>query len=117
MGVKVVIPTPLRQYTERKDSVVAEGQTVEEVLLNLTTQYGDLRKHEGRGRLVVEPILERILDPSGDVRSFVNIYRNDEDIRNLERAQTPVKETDVLSIVPSIAGGRGDGLSGPSKPD
>ena len=91
MGVKVVIPTPLRQYTERKDSVLAEGQTVEEVMRSLTTQYGDLRKH--------------LFSDDGKLRSFVNIYRNDEDIRYLEREQTPVKETDVLSIVPSIAGG------------
>ena len=91
MGVKVVIPTPLRQYTERKDSVVADGRTVEEVLTNLTAQYGDLRRH--------------LYSEDGKLRSFVNIYRNDEDIRYLEREQTPVKETDVLSIVPSIAGG------------
>ena len=93
MGVKVVIPTPLRQYTERKDSVLAEGQTVEEVLRDLTAQYGDLRKH--------------LYSEDGKLRSFVNIYRNDEDIRYLERERTPVKETDVLSIVPSIAGGSG----------
>ena len=93
MGVKVVIPTPLRQYTERKDSVLAEGKTVEEVLHDLTTQYGDLRKH--------------LYSEDGKLRSFVNIYRNDEDIRYLERERTPVKETDVLSIVPSIAGGSG----------
>ena len=91
MGVKVVIPMPLRQYTERKDSVVAEGQTVEEVLRSLTAQYGDLRKH--------------LYGEDGKLRSFVNIYRNDEDIRYLEGEKTPVKETDVLSIVPSIAGG------------
>jgi len=93
MGVKVVIPTPLRQYTERKDSVLAEGRTVDEVLRDLTAQYGDLRKH--------------LYSEDGKLRSFVNIYRNDEDIRYLDREQTPVKETDVLSIVPSIAGGCG----------
>ena len=92
MGVKVVIPTPLRQYTERRDNIVVEGQTVEEVLRNLTAQYGDLRKH--------------LYSEDGKLRSFVNIYRNDEDIRYLEREKTPVRETDVLSIVPSIAGGQ-----------
>ena len=101
MGVKVVIPTPLRQYTERKDNVVAEGQTVEEVLQNLTAQYAELRKH--------------LYSEDGRIRSFVNIYRNDEDIRYLSREKTPVKETDVLSIVPSIAGGCGDGPAGPSR--
>ena len=96
MGVKVVIPTPLQQYTERKDSVVAEGETVEEVLRSLTAQYGDLRKH--------------LYGEDGKLRSFVNIYRNDEDIRYLEREKTPVKENDVLNIVPSIAGGSRDRL-------
>jgi len=99
MGVKVVIPLPLRQYTERKDIVVAEGQTVEEVLRSLTAHYGDLRKH--------------LYGEDGKLRSFVNIYRNDEDIRYLEREKTPVKENDVLNIVPSIAGGR-EGRAGPS---
>ena len=93
MAVKVIIPTPLRQYTERKDSVEVEGQTVEEVLRNLTARYNDLQRH--------------LYSEEGKLRSFVNIYRNDEDIRYLEREQTAVKENDVLSIVPSIAGGFG----------
>jgi molybdopterin converting factor small subunit len=91
MGVKVIIPTPLRQYTGKSDSVVVEGRTVEEILANLTLQFGDLRKH--------------LYNEEGKLRSFVNIYRNDEDIRYLEREKTAVKETDV-TIVPSIAGGR-----------
>ena len=91
MSVKIVIPTPLRQYTEERDNVVVEGRTVEEVLRNLTAQYGELQRH--------------LYSEDGKLRSFVNIYRNDEDIRYLEREKTPVKETDVLSIVPSIAGG------------
>ncbi|MBI3934517.1 MAG: MoaD/ThiS family protein [Acidobacteria bacterium] len=91
MGVKVIIPTPLRQYTGKSDSVVVEGQTVEEVLWNLLSQYGELRKH--------------LYSEDGKLRSFVNIYRNDEDIRYLDRERTAVKETDVVSIVPSIAGG------------
>ena len=93
MGVKVIIPTPLRQYTGKSDSVVVEGRTVEEILNNLMSQYGDLRKH--------------LYNEEGKLRSFVNIYCNDEDIRYLEREKTAVKETDVVSIVPSIAGGRG----------
>src|SRR6266404_2379674 len=91
MGVKVIIPTPLRQYAGKNDSVVVEGQTVAEIMRNLTARYGDLQKH--------------LYNEDGKLRSFVNIYRNDEDIRYLEREQTRVKETDVLSIVPSIAGG------------
>ncbi len=91
MGVKVIIPTPLRQFTGKSDSVVVEGRTVEDVLHSLTTQYSDLRKH--------------LYGSDGKLRSFVNIYRNDEDIRYLDREKTTVKETDVLTIVPSIAGG------------
>ncbi len=91
MSVKVIIPTPLRQYTGKADSVVAEGATVEQVLESLTTEYSDLRKH--------------LFTEEGKLRSFVNIYKNDEDIRYLEKEQTPVAESDVLSIVPSIAGG------------
>jgi len=91
MGVKVIIPTPLRQYAGKNDSVTVEGRTVAEIMGNLMTQYRDLKKH--------------LYNDDGKLRSFVNIYRNDEDIRYLEREQTPVKETDVLSIVPSIAGG------------
>ena len=91
MGVKVIIPTPLRQYAEKNDSVMVEGQTVAEVMRNLTSRYGDLQKH--------------LYNDEGKLRSFVNIYRNDEDIRYLNREETPVKESDILSIVPSIAGG------------
>ncbi len=91
MSVKVIIPTPLRKYTGKADSVVAEGATVEQVLESLTTEYSDLRKH--------------LFTEEGKLRSFVNIYKNDEDIRYLEKEQTPVAESDVLSIVPSIAGG------------
>ena len=97
MSVKVIIPAPLRQYTEKNDSVLVDGQTVDEVLRNLTERYGDLRKH--------------LYNDEGKLRSFVNIYRNDEDIRYLDKGSTAVKETDVLSIVPSIAGG------GPINPD
>src|SRR5579862_3870589 len=91
MGVKVIIPTPLRQYAGKNDSVVVEGRTVAEIMRNLTARYGDLQKH--------------LYTEDGKLRSFVNIYRNDEDIRYLDKEKTAVKETDVLSIVPSIAGG------------
>ena len=100
MGVKVIIPTPLRQYTGKTDSGVVEGQTVEEVLRNLTARYGDLRKH--------------LYSEDGKLRSFVNIYRNDEDIRYLERERTVVKENDVLSIIHSIAGALGRPCSLPT---
>ncbi len=91
MPVKVIIPTPLRQYTGSKDSIEVEGKTVAEALLGLTTQYGDLRRH--------------LYNDEGKLRSFVNVYLNDEDIRYLQKEQTPLVADDVISIVPSIAGG------------
>ena len=89
---KVLIPTPLRQYADKKDSIEMSGSTVGEVLIALTTQHADLRKH--------------LFNDEGKLRSFVNVYLNDEDIRYLEKDKTAVKEGDTLSIVPSIAGGR-----------
>ncbi len=91
MPVKVVIPTPLRQYTGKKESVEIDAKTVGEALAGLTSQYRDLRKH--------------LYNEDGKLRSFVNVYVNDEDIRFLQKDQTPLAETDVISIVPSIAGG------------
>jgi len=91
MPVQVIIPTPLRQYTEKKDSVQVEAKTVAEALAGIIAQYGDLRRH--------------LYTDEGKLRSFVNIYLNDEDIRYLQKELTPVGDNDVLSIVPSIAGG------------
>src|ERR1700686_1294672 len=88
---KVLIPTPLRQFTGKQDSVNAAGATVGEVLNNLTAQFPDLRK--------------QLFNDEGKLRSFVNVYLNDEDIRYLQKDATAVKPGDTLSIVPSIAGG------------
>src|SRR5450432_1359602 len=88
---KILIPTPLRQFTGKQDSVVAGGATVGEVLSALTTQYPDLRK--------------QIFNDEGKLRSFVNVYLNDEDIRYLGKDATPAKDGDTISLVPSIAGG------------
>jgi sulfur-carrier protein len=90
--VKVIIPTPLQQYTGSQDSVEVEAKTVAEALSGLTAQFGDLRRH--------------LYNDEGKLRSFVNIYLNDEDVRYLQRDQTPLVSDDVLSIVPSIAGGQ-----------
>lgn len=92
MPVKVIIPTPLRQYTGKKDAVEIGAKTVGEALSQLTAQYGDLRKH--------------LFTDEGRLRSFVNVYLNDEDIRYLQEDQTPLRDNDVLNIVPSIAGGK-----------
>jgi molybdopterin converting factor small subunit len=92
MSVRVMIPTPLRAYTERKDAVLLEGTTVGELMQKLTTQHSQLKKH--------------LYTENGTLRNFVNVYVNNEDIRYLQNEGTPVKESDVVSIIPSIAGGR-----------
>jgi molybdopterin converting factor small subunit len=90
--MKVHIPTPLRQYADRRDTVEVDGSTVADALNSLTTRHPDLRKH--------------LYTEDGKLRSFVNVYLNDEDIRYLAAKEaTTVKENDSLSIIPSIAGG------------
>src|SRR5579872_4648929 len=88
---KVLIPTPLRQFTGKRDSVNATGATVGEVLNALTNEFPDLRK--------------QIFNDEGKLRSFVNVYLNDEDIRYLSKVDTAAHEGDTVSLVPSIAGG------------
>src|ERR1700691_797258 len=88
---KVLIPTPLRQYAGKHDSVELTGSTVAEVLTALTARHPDLR--------------QQLYNSEGKLRSFVNVYLNDEDIRYLEKDDTPGKDGDTVSIVPSIAGG------------
>ena len=88
---KILIPTPLRQYAGKRDSVDLQGGTVGEVLTELTSQFPDLRK--------------QLFNDQGKLRSFVNVYLNDEDIRYLEKEATTVEPSDTVSIVPSIAGG------------
>ena len=87
------IPTPLRPYAEKKDSVLVNGQTVGEALSSLVTRHPDLRRH--------------LYTEEGKLRAFVNVYLNDEDIRYLQKENTVLRESDTLSIVPSIAGGAG----------
>jgi molybdopterin/thiamine biosynthesis adenylyltransferase/rhodanese-related sulfurtransferase/molybdopterin converting factor small subunit len=91
MATKILVPTPLRPYTDKKDSVDAEGATVGELLADLTTKHAGLKTH--------------LYNEQGKLRSFVNIYVNDEDIRYLQKEQTPVKPGDTISIIPSVAGG------------
>jgi adenylyltransferase/sulfurtransferase len=90
---KILIPTPLRQFTGKQDSVSVSGATVGEVLGALTAQFPDLRK--------------QIYTDEGKLRSFINVYLNDEDIRYLGKDATETKDGDTLSLVPSIAGGSG----------
>ena len=91
MAVKVLIPTPLRQFTGKQPSIDCNAATVGEALGNLTGTYSELRKH--------------LYTEEGKIRSFVNVYLNDEDIRFLNKENTPTKDGDTISIVPSIAGG------------
>ena len=85
------IPTPLRAYTDKNPRVAVQGATVGEALSNLVRQFPALKQH--------------LYDEKGSLRSFVNVFRNDEDIRHLERENTALSGRDELSIVPSIAGG------------
>ena len=89
----IYIPTPLRTYAEGKDAVEVGAATISEALQSLTQAYPDLRKH--------------LFTAEGKVRSFVNLYLNDEDVRYLpEKENSHVSGSDTLSIIPSIAGGR-----------
>jgi MoaD family protein len=90
MSVRIQIPTPMRQHTEGKATVEAGGATVQAVLDDLG------RKFPG--------ITSRIFD-NGQVRRFVNVYLNDEDIRYLDSLATAVKDGDELAIIPAVAGG------------
>lgn len=89
---KVLIPTPLRQYAGNRKEVEIAGETVGEILTTLTSDYTDLRKH--------------LFTDEGKLRSFVNVYLNDDDVRYLEKDKTVAASSDTLSIVPSIAGGQ-----------
>ena len=91
MPVTVRIPTPLRPFTGQQSTVTLDGATVGDVLQQLTTTYAELRNH--------------LYDKDGRLRSFVNVYLNDEDVRYLQREATTVSPTDTISIVPSVAGG------------
>ncbi|MDE0342254.1 MAG: MoaD/ThiS family protein [Deltaproteobacteria bacterium] len=92
MSVRVRVPTPLRKFTQGSDEVDVNGDTVLAMLEDLE------QKHPG--------IKERIMDESGKVRRFVNVYVNGDDIRFLQNVDTALKDGDSISIVPAIAGGR-----------
>ena len=87
----VRIPTQLRKLTDGNELVTASGSTVGDVIANLEKAYPGIRA--------------RIFDESGAVKKFVNIFANDEDIRFLQDLDTPLKDSDEVSIVPAIAGG------------
>src|SRR5205823_7502916 len=91
MAVTVLIPTPLRSYVGGRDALELEGGNVGELLERLAGEHAGLKRH--------------LFADDGRLRSFVNVYVNDRDIRHLAQRDTPVKAGDTVSIIPSIAGG------------
>ena len=87
----IVIPTPLRKFTNNTAKIEIKGGTVAQGIEELTTNFPDLKRH--------------LLDDKGQIRSFVNVFVGDEDIRDLQQEQTIVKDDTVVSIIPAIAGG------------
>jgi molybdopterin synthase sulfur carrier subunit len=91
MSAKVRIPTPLRKLTNNEEVVEVNAATVGAAINELQTRFPGIQ--------------ERLLDETGSVRRFVNVYVNEEDIRFLQNKETPVKSGDEISIIPAIAGG------------
>ena len=91
MAKKVRIPTPLRKLTNNEEVVEVDAPTIGEAITELQTRYPGIK--------------ERLVDDSGAVRRFVNVYVNEEDIRFLQNQQTKLKDGDEISIIPAIAGG------------
>ena len=91
MAKKVRIPTPLRKLTNNEELVEVKAATIGDVITELQARYPGIK--------------ERLVDDNGEVRRFVNVYVNEEDIRFLQNQQTPLKDGDEVSIIPAIAGG------------
>ena len=99
MAVTVLIPTPLRPFVGGRDALEVEGANVGELLERLTGEHATLKPH--------------LFADDGRLRSFVNVYVNDRDIRQLAQRDTPVKPGDTISIIPSIAGGAAASVGAP----
>lgn len=91
MSLNVIIPTPLRKFTNNADSVEVEAGTVLEIIERLEAKYPGFRS--------------RVCDESGQLRRFINVYIDGEDVRFLDNLSTAVPDKAELSIVPAIAGG------------
>ena len=89
----VIIPTPLRKFTNNTARLQVKADNVGDTIREITLNFPDLKKH--------------LLDDQGGVRSFLNIFIGNDDVRDLQNEKTPVKEDTVISIVPAIAGGKG----------
>ena len=91
MTVKVIIPSALRQFADGKDTIELEGERVGIVLESLTSGFPQLKTH--------------LIGDDGQLRNFVNVFVNDENIRDMQQQQTPLSDGDELLIVPAVAGG------------
>ena len=91
MGIIIEIPSALRQYVKNQEEVEAFGSSIEEIFTNLCSEHKDLKKN--------------LFDEAGNLRSFLNIYINDSDIRYINGIKSIVKDGDSIQIIPSVAGG------------
>jgi len=92
MAVTVRVPTPLRRLTDGQGEIEVEARSIREAIEKLEERFPGFK--------------ERLIDENGELRKFVNLYLNDEDIRFLKGIDTDLKDGDVISIVPAIAGGK-----------
>lgn len=99
MSITVLVPTALQRFTANQEALTIEGKNVKDALSSLVGKHPELKQH--------------LFNEKGELRSFVNIYLNDEDIRHQQDQQTKLNEGDTITIVPSIAGGAGAGPDGP----
>ncbi|MDR3354540.1 MAG: MoaD/ThiS family protein [Synergistaceae bacterium] len=91
MSVTFHIPTALRAFTDGKREVTAEGSTVGEALSNFAASYPDIRPH--------------LYEDGGELRSFINVFLGDTNVKNLDGLSTPLRGGEVITLVPAIAGG------------
>ena len=91
MAITVMIPAPLRKYTGGADEVTADGATLADVIQHLGSA------HDG--------LTDRIVDETGEVRRFINVFVNEEDVRFLDGSATALRDGDVVSLIPAVAGG------------
>jgi len=91
MSIKVRIPTPLQKLTQGRAEVEVEASNIQELIADLENKFPGVK--------------ERLCDEKGKIRRFINIYVNEEDVRFLQQDDTPLKDSDEVSIIPAIAGG------------
>ena len=87
----IIIPTPLRKFTNNNSRLQLKANSIQEAVNELTLNFPDLKKH--------------LLDENGKLRSYINVFVGNEDIRNLQQEETVVQHDSVISIIPAIAGG------------